>query len=159
MIYRLAMCSGTLLMNEPADSFNVCRKIQISYCCSCRQHLSAKGTSAICSGRSSGFRINPILRLPMSFEKGGRVEKGVRNQSSGAPCGPFGYWFLTPFSNTLFQRFTVDRCRISPRLQRRDRDGILMIDISHRLPFSLAPVLFGVKLTPHNTREHLNSVN
>ena len=66
------------------------------------------------------------------------------------------FWLLVP--DPFFKDFTVDRCKISPRLQRRDRDGILMIDISHRLPFSLAPVLFGIKLTPHNTREHLNSV-
>ena len=83
--------------------------IKIDERCSCRQHLSAKGTSAVCSGRSSGFRIVPNLLLP------------IRN----------ALLLLT----TGIDASTVDYCRLSPRLQRRDRDGILTT--THQSPSSL----------------------
>lgn len=48
--------------------------------------------------------------------------------------------------------FTVTTGRTSPRLQRRDHDGI-PIRIGHRLPFSLAPTMMDI------VREHLNCFN
>ncbi|QDV45675.1 hypothetical protein Enr13x_55540 [Stieleria neptunia] len=32
-----------------------------------------------------------------SLRKRGRCGKGVRYQKCEAPCGPFGFWYLTPF--------------------------------------------------------------
>jgi len=119
-------------MDPSGDRLNVRRTIQASHCCSCRQHLSAKGTSAICSGRSSGFRIVPILPLPMKFTTPTvTLEFGLSQ------------WFVAG-SVPDYSGGTATDSRFNKSVT--------------VFPFHSHPCCLASNLTPYNTREHLNRV-